>query len=191
MSAGSYSISGDEIFARSRTLATQMGGDPNSSVVIDSRGGLRVLLNNAIRELYRRKAATDSRFRHDINVTNTVAIAGGQGEVPENLMREFLRGADITDGNGFSLITYLDYSTDAQETYNQIGYLWIVTNTFFYRAPAPDLDTYSGDMVIQCPSFPDFPNSMAQDMVLPSFSTADDLVLTLAQALMGEVKLAV
>ncbi len=161
-----------------------MGGDPNTSVVVDNLGGLRSFLNHSIRELYRRKATSDSRFRHDINVTNTIAIAGGTGDVPENLMRECLPMSDITDANN-SLVSYLAYSTDVQQTFSQLGYLTIVGDEFQYTAPAPDLDSYSGDLTIQCPTFPVFPNAMSQDITLPSQATADDLVLLLANAILG------
>ncbi len=183
-------VTGNTIFARARTQATQQGSDPNTSIVVDNLGGARVLLNETIRILYRAKANTDSRFRHDVNVTHTIAIAGGAGTVPDTIMREFLRQADITDDNS-SLVTFLDYSTDLNQTFAQLGYLTIDGDAFNYLAPTPELDSYSGDLTIKCPTFPDFPNNMSQNITFPSESIIDDLCDLLAQTLMGKVAMAI
>ncbi len=177
---------GDEIFARARVAATQMGGDANQSLVIDSLGGLRVLFNNSIRELYRRKA-NDIKFRHDITVNNTVIIFNGTGTVPATLMREFLHQANISN-NDNDLITYFDYAVDANsgETYDQLAYLWIVGDTFHYRGTAPLLAGWNGNIVISCPSFPVFPPSLNDNIPFPSTATIDDLVLLLANAILGK-----
>ncbi len=186
MSAGSYSISGDEMMARARTIASQTLTDANQATIIDAKGGIRALLNHSINEVYRRKCGMDAKFRHDINTDNVITLTGGQGDVPEGLMREMLHTADITDSNGFSLISYLDYSTDAQETFSQIGYLYIKGDTFYYIAPAPDLDSFDGDITIQCPKFPTFPNNLAQDIAMPSQATAEDVILFLSAAILGK-----
>lgn len=176
----------NEIWARARTIATQTATDANVSQVIDSLGGLEALLNHSIREIYRRKSS-DVKFRHDITKKNTVTIASGVGACPELLMREFLKSADITDTNG-SLVTYLDYSTDAQQTFTQLGYVWLVDDDIHYRAPSPDLDTYSGDLYVTCPVFPTLPSDTSQAISFPSEATVDDIVLFLASAIMGSEK---
>lgn len=177
---------GTNLMARARVAATQMGGDANASQVIDSLGGIRVLLNNSIRELYRRKA-NDIKFRHDITVDNAVVITTGTGTVPSTLMREFLSQANISNSTG-DLITYFDYAVDANsgQTFGQLGYLWITGDTFNYLAPSPNLATYSGTLTVSCPSFPTFPVSMTSVITFPSSATIDDLVLLLAQAITGK-----
>ena len=42
---------GNNILARARIIATQVGGDANQSPVIDNLAGLRALLNNVIRNV--------------------------------------------------------------------------------------------------------------------------------------------
>lgn len=180
----SYDITGTSILARARTIASQTTTDANISQIIDSKGGIRALLNHAIREVYRRKAQ-DIKFRHDIIETNTITIGDGVGAVPDNLMREFLKQSDITDNNG-ALVTYLDYQVDTNATFNQLGYLWIEGDTFHYRSPAPDLDGFDGTLTITCPTFPTLPSHMTQVIPFPSQASADDVVLFLAQAILGK-----
>lgn len=177
-------VTGNEIFARARTIATQTMTDANVSSVIDARGGLRALLNHSIREVYRRKAR-DIKFRHDITETNTVTMVGGQAAIPDNLMREFLKQSNIKDEND-SLVTYLDYQTDANQTFDQLAYLWIEGDTFYYRAPAPDLDAFDGDVTIECPTFPTFPGAMTQVITFPSQATIEDVILFLSQAILDK-----
>lgn len=156
---------------------------------IDSKGGLRAWLNDTIRILYRSRA-NEQKFRTDISVNNSVAIAGGVGTVPNTLMREFLHQANISNDNN-DLITYLDYGIDANQTFDQLAYLWIVGDEFRYIGIAPDLDTWSGDIVINCPSFPEFPMNMTQAISFPSEAVIDDLCTLLAQSIMGRVQLQV
>ncbi len=188
MSASSALASGESIIARARVEASQTAGDANSSAIIDSKGGARVLLNNAIRHLYRQKA-NGIKFRQDINVSNSVTITTGAGAVPPTLMREFLHQANISNTEG-DLITFFSFPIDATsgQTYNQLGYLWITgEDVFNYRAPAPAFATYSGTLTVQCPSFPVFPADLADDITFPSLATIDDLVLTLSMAILGKI----
>lgn len=178
--------SANQIWARARTIASQAGIDANQSIIIDSLGGLEALLNHSIREIFRRKAS-DVKFRHDITTKNTIAISSGVGAVPDQLMREFLHLADITDTNN-SLVAYLNYSTDAQETFTQLGYAWLVDDELHYRAPSPDLDTYSGNLYVTCPVFPILPSNTGDPVTFPSDATIDDIVLFLSQAIIGNEK---
>lgn len=179
------SVTGTSILARARTLATQTAGDANVSQVIDNLGGARTWLNNAIREVYRRKAK-DQKFINDITVLNTVTISGGSGTCPDEVMREFLHQANITDDDD-SLVTFLKYPTDAgSETFDQLGYCWLVGANFQYKAPSPDLSTYSGNLFVTVPSFPEFPASMSDNISFPCSSTVDDVVGVLAMALVGK-----
>ena len=179
-----YSISGNEIFARARTLATQTGIDSNQSNVIDSLPNLRTTLNHAIREVYRRKS-NDQKFSQDITTRHTVAIGTGEGTCEPEIMREFLHQANITDEND-SLVTYFNYQIDTNQTFDTLGYLWLEGDTFHYRAPSPDLDDFDGDLYVTVQSFPEFPASMASDIEFPSQATAEDVILFLAQAILGK-----
>jgi len=180
-------ISGEEIFARARTIASQTMTDANQSVVIDSKGGLRALLNHSIIEVYRRKA-NDIKFRHDITTINSTLITTGTGTVPDVLMREYLHQANISTET-CNQITYFDYAIDGNsgQTYDQLGYLWISNGDVFnYRAPAPDLGNFTGDLLIECPSFPEFPMLMSTPITFPSLITINDIVLFLAEAILGK-----
>jgi len=176
--------SGEEIFARARTIATQMAGDANLSAVIDAKGGIRALLPHAIREVYRRKAK-DQKYNADINVTKTVAIVGGSGTCPDEIMREFLSQAEFQDDNG-SLITYFDYGVDMNSTVNftQLGYVTLQGDTFLYTAPAPTV-SYSGDLDVTVPCTPVIPGSMATDIPMTD-ATTEDVILFLAEAILGK-----
>lgn len=179
------SVTGTSILSRARTLATQTAGDANVSQVIDNLAGARAWLNSAIREVYRRKAK-DQKFVNDITVLNTVTISGGSGTCPDEIMREFLLQANITDDND-ALVTFLKYPTDAgSETYDQLGYCWLVGANFKYKAPSPDLTSYSGNLFVTVPSYPQFPASMDDVIPFPSTATIDDVVAVLAMALVGK-----
>lgn len=179
---------GTSILARARTTASQTAGDANLSPIIDSLGGARALLNNAIRQVYRDKA-NQIRFRQDIAVSNAVTITSGTGTVPANLMREWLGEANISNSSG-DLISWMDFPVDAQsgETFNQLGYLYITgLETLNYIAPSPTLATYTGTLTIQCPSFPTFPASLSSNITFQSTSIIDDVVLALASAITGQL----
>lgn len=178
---------GTSIFARARTIATQTATDATQSAVIDAMGGLRATLNHAIREVFRRKAK-DQKFTNDISVRHTIAIAGGEGSCPDTIMREFLQQANITDENN-SLVSFMNYPIDAtNETFNQLGYAWLVGDTLRYRAPSPDLDAFDGDLYVTVPTFPTFPVSMQSNLTFPSEATIEDVVLFLAMAITGQEK---
>ncbi len=182
------SVTGNQLFARARTIATQMGMDANQAPTIDSLGGIRSLLNNVIRDVYRKKAV-DQRFRKDIVENHTIAMTSGSGACPENIMREFLSEANYRDSlTPSSLITYYNYAMDeySGETYKQLGYLYLDGSTFKYIARSPVLSTFSGSLFIEVPTFPTLPGSMASVIPFPSTTTADDIQIALAYAIMGK-----
>lgn len=176
-------VTGDQILARARVIATQQGVDPNMSNVIDNRGGARALLDETIRNLYRAKA-NDQKFTNDITTKSTIAMTTGVGAVPSTLMREFLDQAQIADEDD-SLITYLNYGIDVNQTFDQLGYVWIVADEFHYLAPSPTLLTYTNDLFVTCPSFPTLPAAMSSNITFPSTSIIDDLCSALAAELRG------
>lgn len=178
---------GTSIFARARTIATQMGGDANSSAVIDALGGIRTLFNNIIRSVYRQKAK-DARFLRDIVVQNAVAMVNGVGSCPPEVMREFLHMAQWKDENN-SLITYYDYNIDQNSgvNYDQLGYTCLRVDDILYTEPAPgNADSYTGDLIVTTPSFPVFPISMETVIPFPSDSIVDSIVFELAAAIAGK-----
>lgn len=183
---------GNNILARSRTIASQTATDANQSNVIDSLGGLRATLNHAIRETYR-SHANDQKFTRDIVTKTAIAIASGVGACPDSIMRETLDGmGQFTDDNG-SLITYYTYNIDASSGVNfqQLGYVCLDGDTIKYTAPSPTLDTYTGNLFVLAPTFPTLPASMASAITFPSAAIIDDVVLTLALAIGGNIKYAV
>ncbi len=151
---------------------------------------MRAWLNDTIRILYRSRA-NEQKFRTDISVDNTIAIGSGVGVVPDTLMREFLHQANINGADTDLYVTYLDYGIDANQTFDQITYLWIVGDAFRFRGPSPDLGDWSGDIVINCPSFPELPAHMTDSITFPSEAVIDDLCTLLAQSILGKVQLAV
>lgn len=182
------SINGTDLMARARVVASQTATDANQSAIIDSLGGIRSLMNNSIREVYRRKA-DNQKFLHDISVRHTVSISSGIGDCPAEVMREFLVQSQFEDDND-SFITYLTYNIDwsSGQLFDQLGYVTMQGDSFKYRAPSPDLDTYSGDLFVTAPTFPQFPADMTDPITFPSDSTIDDIALFMAQALMGGEK---
>lgn len=178
--------SGESIIARARVIASQTGMDANSSPVIDSKGGLRALLNNSIRHLYRLKS-DDQKFIRDTVTRQTVTMTAGIGACPPEIMREFLHQAQFQDDNG-SLITYWNYNIDQDsgQNFRQLGYVVMQGDNFNYTAPAPTT-SYSGNLFVTVPSFPTFPADLADPITFPSTATVDDVVITLAEAIMGKV----
>ena len=178
--------SANEIVARARTIATQTMTDANQSTVIDAKGGLKALLNHSIREVWRRHS-NDQKFIRDTVTRQTVTIVTGTGACPDSIMREFLHQAQFQDDND-SLISYYNYNIDFDSgtNYDQLGYVVMRGDDFYYRAPSPDLSDYSGNLFVTVPSFPTLPASMADDITFPSETAIDDTVLFLAQAILGK-----
>jgi len=177
--------SGNEIFARARTIATQVGGDANLNPVIDSLAGIRALLNHSIREVYRRYA-NDDKFLHDTVTRNTVAVVAGIGACPDTIIRECLpKMAQFQDDNS-SLITYYNYNVDyaSDVNFDQLGYVTLVGDNFNYAAP--NAASYTGNLFVTTPTFPTFPASMDDPITFVSDTSIDDIVLFLSQAILGK-----
>lgn len=174
----------NQIFARARTIATETATDANASSVIDSLAGLRALLNHCVLEVYRRKCA-NPRFLRDITNVTTVAISSGTGTLPSTVMREYLDAANLTDDNN-ALVTYYNYASDYNSSVNftQLGYAFLQGDTIKYTAPAPDLDTYTGNLFITSPCLP----AISTSVTFNTEEVADDVILLLAKAIRGEVK---
>jgi len=178
---------GNSLMARARTIATQTMTDANQSVVIDSLGGIRSLLNHVVRQVYRSKAK-DTMFMRDIVTRNTVAIVDGVGACPDTIIREYLKQAQFQDVDN-SLIAYYDYNIDygSGVNYNQLGYVVLAGDTFAYTPPAPgDSTSYNDDLYVTTACFPTFPVSMADNITFPSETTIDDIVLALSAAIVGK-----
>jgi len=176
-----------QLLARARTIATQTATDANASPLIDSLAGMRALLNNCVLEIYRRKAR-DTKFIRDITARTAITISSGSGTLPDTVMREFLSEANITDDNN-SLVTYYEYASDYNSSVNftQLGYAFLQGNSLKYTAPAPDFDTYSGNVYITSPVLP----TVGATMTFPTEETIDDIILMLARAIRGEEKFSV
>ncbi len=179
-------ISQNELFARSRTIASEMGGDANTSVNIDSLAGLKALLPHVIRNVYRKKAA-NVKDRHDIVTKHTIAVTASVGAVPEAIMREFLAQADFQDSLNNKCIAWLPYAVDYNSgvTFTQIGYVTIVGNDFYYRAPSPN-QSFTGSLYVTVPSMPTIPSSWSTEIDIGE-NMADDIIIALAKALRGEL----
>jgi len=179
-------ITQNELFGRARVIATGMGGDPNTSVVIDGEATLKALLPHVIRNTYRKKA-NDKRNRHDIVVKHTIPITASVGAVPSTIMREFLSHADFQDSSNNKCITWFPYAVDYNSgvTFSQIGYVTIVGDDFNYRAPAPN-QNFTGSLYVTVPSMPTISSNWATPIDIDS-TTADDIILALALALRGEM----
>ncbi len=165
-----------------------MGMDANQSNVIDSLGGARALLNETIRNLYRQRMKESQSFTRDTVTKNTVAVTSGVGACPDGVMREFLPTmGQFTDDNG-SNITYFNYNIDADSgvTFSQLGYVRLDGDNFYYTAPSPTLDTYTGNLFVLVPTFPVITN-MASAISFPTTGIIDDLCSLLAATLVGSV----
>lgn len=173
-----------EVLARARTIATQMGGDPNQSPLIDDLPGIRAMLDHVLRDVYRKKAANKRNY-HDLTIRHTVAIAASSGAVPSTILREFLSQADFQDANG-SLISWITYPIDYASSVNftQIGYITIRGDNFLYRAPAPN-QSYTGNLYVTAVSIPALPADWS-DTVDVDVDILDDVILATALAIRGQ-----
>lgn len=182
------SESGANILARARVLASQTRTDANASPIIDAMGGLRVALNSAIRQVYRNHA-NNPKFVRDIFTTNAVSMTSGSGICPDEVMREFLHLGEFTDADS-SLITYYNYLSDYQsgQNYTQLGYLVLVGDNFKYTPPNGTNTSYTGTLTAYSPCFPSLPASMASNITFPSDTIIDDIVVSLAAAIVGQLE---
>lgn len=178
-------ISQNTLFARARTIATEMGLDANTSVAIDSLAGFKALLPHVIRNVYKKKANNVSN-RHDIVTKHTIAITSSSGAVPDTVMREFLSQADFQDSLSNKCIAWMPYAVDYNSgtTFSQIGYVTIVGDNFNYRAPAPN-QNFTGSLYVTVPTMPTIPSSWSDNIDIDD-DTADDIALSLALAIRNE-----
>ncbi len=181
-------ISQTTIFARARTIATQMGADPNQSISTDALAGLKALLPHVIRSTYRRKAAS-VKDRHDIVTKHTVSIVASVGAVPDTVMREFLPQADFQDSLSTKCIAWMPYITDYDSgtTYSQLGYVGIVGDNFQYRAPAPN-QSFTGSLYVTVPTMPTITSNWSTELDIDD-DVADDIVFNLAKAIRNELEI--
>ncbi len=180
--------SGTSILARARVLASQTRTDANSSPVIDAMGGLRVALNNSVRQVFRNHA-NDQKFVRDIFSTNAVTMVSGVGACPDEVMREFLHLGEFADDDN-SLITYYNYLSDYQsgQNFSQLGYVVLVGDDFNYTPPNGTATSYSGTLNAYTPCFPTFPADLADPITFPSTTIIDDTVVSLAAAIVGQLE---
>lgn len=178
-------MTGNEILARSRVVASQTMTDATQSSVIDSRPALRSLLNSCIRETVRAKAK-DPNFIQSINVKNTIAITASAGTLPDTIIRQFLRQANWADDDG-SFISWFDYPVDVAsgQNFTQLGYVSLSGDTLTYTAP--NSASYTGNLYCTVPSYPVFPASMATDIPMTD-EVAEDVISLMALAIVGKVK---
>ena len=120
----------NDILARSRIIATQMAGDGNYSSLIDSRPGLRALLNNAIDGVYKKRAQDQKSWR-DIAVRSTIAMTSNTGTLPSGVLREYLHQADFANDAG-DLISYVHYDMDNQQLFRQLVYVTVQGDSINY-----------------------------------------------------------
>jgi hypothetical protein len=179
-------MTGNEILARSRVVASQTAGDATQSPVIDSRPALRSLLNTCIRETYRAKAK-DPNFIKAINVKKTIAIVASAGTLPDTVIRQFIRQASWADDNN-SYISYWDYPVDANsgQNFDQLAYVQLVGDTIEYT-PANSGSAYTGNLYCTTPCYPVFPASMATNIPMKD-EVAEDVISLMALAIRGQVK---
>lgn len=178
-----------EILARARTIATQMGLDPNQSTVIDNLAGARALLDHVIQEVYRKKANDKKNF-HDITTRHTISVVASSGAIPDEILREFLPQADFQDANN-SLIAYIPYYVDYASgvNFSQLGYVTIQGDNFLYRAPAPN-SSYTGNLYVTAVTLPTLPANWSTTLTIGP-DTVNDIVIALAEALKGNYPLIV
>lgn len=173
------------ILARARTLATQQGGDPTMSPLIDDLTGFRAMLDHVIQDVWRKKA-NDVRNRHDISVKHTVGITASSGAIPTTIMREFLPQADFQDSLNNKCIAWLPYAVDYNSgtTFTQIGYVTIVGDNFNYRAPAPN-QNFTGSLFITVPTTPAIPTAWTDELDVTDVAT-NDIILSLSYAMKAQ-----
>ncbi len=177
----SVTLTLNQILARARVMASQIGMDANQSNLVDNRAGLRALLNHCLNEVYRRKA-NDQKFLRDITLKNTVSLVTGSGAVPDTIMREFLHQANFADDRS-SLITYYNYAVDfnSGENFQQLGYVYLDGGNFSYTPP--NGGSYTGNLFVTTPSIP----AITTSVTFPSSETSDDVILLLSQAIAGKI----
>lgn len=177
----------DNLIARARTIATQMGGDANLSPLIDNKFALRTLLNNAINHVYTKRAGDGKSWR-DISIRFPITIASGFGTFPSNAMREFMHQSDWANSDN-DLISYIARDADNRETYDTyLGYVQIQGDTVLYTPPNGDATSYTGTLYMTAVGTPELPASSSTTFNMTS-DISDEVAYTLALALRGEISL--
>lgn len=173
----------NNILARSRVIATQMGTDANLSPLIDNRGGLRASLDKVISDVYTKAAQKDKNWRN-IAPRQTIAMSAGVGTLPAGVLRGFMHQAEFaTDST--SLISYIKHELDNQQTYSQLGYVFIRGDNVHYTPP-DGAGAFTGNLYITVPSVPTIPSG-SDTAIEMTDDIYDDVCYALAMMIRGAI----
>jgi len=175
----------NSILARTRIIATGIGGDATLSPVLDNRPAFRALLDTAHSAVIAKRARDKKNWR-DVVIRHTIAMTNGVGALPAGVLREFMHTADFENGDG-DLISYIEFAIDNNELFDTyLGYARIVGDSLYYTAPNTDFGDFTGNLFLTVPSVPTYPSDPDDDISMTD-EIFDDLTATLALMVRGEL----
>lgn len=155
----------NDILARSRVIATQMGLDANQSPLVDNRGGFRALLNTALSNIIIKRARDKKNWR-DVAIRHTISMTAGVGDLPSGVLREYMHTADFQNDDR-DLISYLNFDLDNNELFDTyLGYAKLAGDTVEYTAPNTDFGDYTGKLYLTVPSVPEIPTDPTDNIAM-------------------------
>lgn len=193
-----------EIIDQAMQLAAGIGNDPLASPVIDGDMTAEDILPHAFRHAYRNLIETGGISLQDVIRAHTIECVEVdtpferlEGPLPAGVLVEYLDSSFLP---GYPYSSFQRYLADfnRQKFTNLLCYFTVNDGTFFTTCGVPDDGSGSTEeseesseeaigIILHAASIPVIPVNPATDIAMPE-RARDVVVMTLAQALRGEIK---
>lgn len=173
-----------EIIDAAESIATGISGDPNTSTVIDSEMTAEDLVPLAFRHAYKQLLTSGEMRAQETIAAHTIALTANVGTLPTRVLTEYLEHSFLP---AYPYSSYLrHYSDYIRSRFDALLSYYTVNNGSFYSSAISSPG--NGNVVLHAPSLPDLSVSISSDISIPA-AARDAVIMTLAMALRGELKL--
>lgn len=174
----------DEVIARAEQLAIGRKTESSKSPVIDATMSAEQLYMPSVRYVIAKLLKNGSDMLQDLVQAVALNCVAGTGSLPETVVKEALEYASFPGRKFVSVVSTADFERSSLN--NLSDYFAAKKDTFLYKRIG--VGSYTGTvnaLFVICPAKP---ASAAADVGL-SARVVEDLVLTIAGALTGEIPL--
>lgn len=178
----------NEILARAETLAAGRGADASQSPVIDAGMTAEALFPHAVR-FAMAKLLNSGANLHEMTAEHTISITSGVGALPATVLKEAVKFATFPTRKYCTVVSFGDFQRD---TFPMLDYVAVNNSQVLFKPSSYSLPTgdnpFTGNLVANFVTIPAKPATATADTGL-SAKVVDEVVLTIAGALTGEIKL--
>lgn len=175
-----------EIIARAEQLAAGVAQDASRSTLLDSEMTAEAIFPHAVRYTLERLARTGGDVQ-DLLAEQTINVKGGEGELPEAVLKNALKFAIFP---GRPLVSWVSYPDFLRYRFSkQLDYFSYFGRRFFFSAAGAANSSDDGiDVVLWTATIPAMPTTADEDVAL-SAAIIEEIILIMATVLRGEMPL--